>query len=128
LPPYREVFMLTSLLHGHERLMTFPRSIRSVLFLSASLFALVSPQASAQLAPGGWVESQGAAPRARWSPDLLKSFKPDVFLGSHGSFFDFEQKAAKRAKKPNPFIDPEGYRKFVDDMERKFKAAVAKKQ
>jgi len=60
--------------------------------------------------------------------EVLKSFKPDVFLGSHGSFFDFEQKAAKRAKKPNPFIDPEGYRKFVDDMERKFKAAVAKKQ
>jgi metallo-beta-lactamase class B len=51
--------------------------------------------------------------------ELLRSLKPDVFLGARGSYFDLERKYAKRAAKPNPFIDPEGYRKFVDESPRR---------
>jgi len=46
--------------------------------------------------------------------DELRTLKPDVFLGSHAAFFDLEGKYARRDKKPNPFIDPDGYRKFVE--------------
>ena len=51
--------------------------------------------------------------------DELRSLKPDVFLGSRGTFFDLEGKYARRETKPNPFIDPDGYRKFVDETHRR---------
>jgi metallo-beta-lactamase class B len=51
--------------------------------------------------------------------DVLRSLKPDIFLGSQASFFNLEKKYAKRNTKPNPFIDPEGYRKFVDEGSRR---------
>jgi metallo-beta-lactamase class B len=49
----------------------------------------------------------------------LRALKPDVFLGARGSFFDLEGKYARRDKKPNPFIDPDGYRKFIDESPRR---------
>ncbi|HEX9163093.1 MAG TPA: subclass B3 metallo-beta-lactamase, partial [Thermoanaerobaculia bacterium] len=59
---------------------------------------------------------------------FLRSIHPDIFLGSHGSFFDLARKSAALRKHPkrNPFIEPEGYTKFVDEMEKKFKEMVAK--
>ena len=51
--------------------------------------------------------------------EVLRSLKPDVFLGARGSYFDLERKYAHRNAKPNPFIDPEGYRKFVDESPRR---------
>ena len=60
-----------------ERLMTSQPTVRMLFLLAAFLLAPDPLQiASAQPAAGGWVESQGAAPRARWSPDILKSFVP----------------------------------------------------
>lgn len=54
---------------------------------------------------------------------LLKSLKCDVFLGPHGSFFDMNEKRVRLAKgeKSNPFIDPRGYRQFVERTERDFR-------
>jgi metallo-beta-lactamase class B len=52
-------------------------------------------------------------------PDALRALKPDVFLGSHAAFFDLERKWARRAEDPNPFIDPAGYRKFIDESARR---------
>ena len=34
------------------------------------------PQATAQTAPGGWIEKQGTAIRSRWTPSYLQSFVP----------------------------------------------------
>jgi metallo-beta-lactamase class B len=54
--------------------------------------------------------------------DVLKSLKCDVFLGAHGSYFDMAAKIA-RAKENlavNPFIDPDGYKQFVQRMEQRF--------
>jgi metallo-beta-lactamase class B len=50
---------------------------------------------------------------------LLRSFKCDVFLGPHGSFFSLDEKWTRleRGRKQNPFIDPEGYRQFIDRTE-----------
>ena len=52
----------------------------------------------------------------------LKNIKADVFLASHGQFFDLNQKAEKlrAGAKPNPFIDPAGYQRFVARMTKAF--------
>ena len=53
---------------------------------------------------------------------LLKSLHCDVFLGPHGSFFSLLEKAArlKQGEKNNPFIDPNGYRAFLEGSEKGF--------
>ncbi len=53
----------------------------------------------------------------------------DVFLGAHGSFFDFESKRARLAASPsgpNPFIDREALGRHVDRYEREFEEKLAK--
>jgi metallo-beta-lactamase class B len=57
----------------------------------------------------------------------LKALPCDVFLGAHGSYFGMEAKFAQR--KPgaaNPFVDPEGYKKYVAEREQTFRAELAK--
>jgi metallo-beta-lactamase class B len=62
---------------------------------------------------------------------VLKKLPCDIFLSDHGSFFSFEQKRERLARgdKPNPFIDPAGYKRFVCDYEKEFhqKLSVQKK-
>lgn len=52
----------------------------------------------------------------------LKALPCDVFLGAHGSFFSLQQKLEelRKGNGQNPFIDPEGYRRFVRDEEFQF--------
>ncbi|HEY8563403.1 MAG TPA: subclass B3 metallo-beta-lactamase [Pyrinomonadaceae bacterium] len=59
---------------------------------------------------------------------VLKKVKADVFLASHGSFFDLAEKAArlKKGESPNPFIDPQGYREFIAATEKDFREKLAK--
>lgn len=58
---------------------------------------------------------------------VLKSLHCDIFLGAHGSYFGMEEKyAAMRAGAKNPFIDSEGYRKFVTETENHFREELAK--
>jgi len=45
----------------------------------------------------------------------LHALHPDIFLGSHGSFFGLAEKM-----KTHNFVDPGGYRAFVDAMEAAF--------
>ncbi len=54
--------------------------------------------------------------------DTLGKIKADVFLSSHGQFFDLLEKAEKlkNGAKPNPFIDPKGYQTFVERMRKAF--------
>ncbi|MFL6301614.1 MAG: subclass B3 metallo-beta-lactamase [Terriglobales bacterium] len=60
----------------------------------------------------------------------LQALHPDVFLGSHASFYDLKTKRAKQLKgsAPNPFIDPTGYQAFVADNEKTFEAELKKQQ
>lgn len=53
----------------------------------------------------------------------LRSLPCDVFLASHGSFFDLAGKRAAlmHGAKSNPFIDPAGYRSYVDRSEAVFR-------
>lgn len=49
----------------------------------------------------------------------LKSLPCDVFLVSHGHMFGMEEKIRRmeQGAKPNPFIDPDGYKKFIAEYE-----------
>ncbi|MGH9704729.1 MAG: subclass B3 metallo-beta-lactamase [Candidatus Acidiferrales bacterium] len=52
----------------------------------------------------------------------LRQLPCDIFLGAHGNFFDLLAKTERlrRGDKPNPFIDPEGYKKYLDSSEAAF--------
>ncbi|MGH9734599.1 MAG: subclass B3 metallo-beta-lactamase [Candidatus Acidiferrales bacterium] len=53
---------------------------------------------------------------------VLRSLPCDVFLGAHGQFFNLTAKREVLAHSPkqNPFIDPAGYRAYVDNADRAF--------
>ena len=57
----------------------------------------------------------------------LKTLKCDVFLASHGSFFDLQGKAARLAAgaRPNPFIDPNGCSAFFAKAQAAFDQRLA---
>ena len=58
----------------------------------------------------------------RKSFQILAALPCDIFLGSHGSFFDLDRK-----RKTHDFVDPEGYRRFLEasraDFEKKVTSA-----
>lgn len=56
----------------------------------------------------------------------LRSLPCDVFLGAHGSFFSLLEKVAELKKNPdsNPFIDPAGYRQYLDHSQAAFEAEL----
>jgi metallo-beta-lactamase class B len=53
---------------------------------------------------------------------VLKKLPCDIFLSDHGSFFSFEEKRQRlmRGENPNPFIDTDGYKRFVAHFEKEF--------
>jgi metallo-beta-lactamase class B len=55
---------------------------------------------------------------------ILKSLKPDVWVSSHAMFFDMKGKSA-RSGPPNPYIDPDGYRRFIAQGEERFRKLLA---
>jgi metallo-beta-lactamase class B len=61
-----------------------------------------------------------------------RTFPVDVFLSSHASFYHMAEKYEKLQTRkpgdPNPFVDPQGYKAHVDEYEKSFEAAVAKRQ
>jgi len=60
---------------------------------------------------------------------VLRSLHCDIFLGAHGSYYDLERKYARlKAAGANPFVDPDGYRKYVDDREQAFRRELAKQR
>ncbi|MCU1325727.1 MAG: Beta-lactamase [Bryobacterales bacterium] len=57
--------------------------------------------------------------------DVLKSLKCDVFLGAHGGYYGMNAKYGQIGKGANPYIDPAGYRAFVEKSEKTFHAQLA---
>ncbi len=53
----------------------------------------------------------------------LRALPVDVFLTQHGSAFGLADKAArlKAGATPNPFIDPDGYKRWIDTGEQNFR-------
>ena len=61
---------------------------------------------------------------------LLKSLPCDIFLGAHGNYYGMEAKYARLQREPktNPFVDPEGYRAYVEDRDKNFRNISQKQQ
>ena len=60
---------------------------------------------------------------------VLKSLPCDVFLGAHGNYYGMEEKFARIAQgTTNPFIDPEGYHRYVAEREQAFLEELHKLQ
>jgi metallo-beta-lactamase class B len=60
---------------------------------------------------------------------VLKSLPCDIFLGAHGVYYDMDNKLKRlRAGDANAFVDPAGYRAYVDEREQAFHAELAKQQ
>lgn len=59
----------------------------------------------------------------------LRSLACDVFLGAHGAYYGMAEKY-ERLKQGDAlaFVDPQGYRRYVDDRERAYKAELARQQ
>ena len=59
--------------------------------------------------------------------EVLKKLPCDVFLSSHGSFFDLQGKAERlrKGETPNPFVDPKGYQEWVARSEAAYRKALA---
>jgi metallo-beta-lactamase class B len=59
----------------------------------------------------------------------LRKMHVDVFLASHGSFYNLEAKYPKLGKDgENPFIDPAGFQAHIDEKEKSFKDELARQQ
>jgi metallo-beta-lactamase class B len=59
---------------------------------------------------------------------VLHGIKADVFVAEHGSVFGLEEKARKVGAGANPFVDPQGYQRFVDASERAYLKQLAEEQ
>lgn len=57
----------------------------------------------------------------------MRSFKVDIFLSAHASQFGMLEKreAIRQGTRSNPFIDPEGYLRYVEQTEKAFRDRLA---
>lgn len=61
--------------------------------------------------------------------EVLKALPCDIFLGAHAGYYEMNRKFAQAGKgSSNPFVDPTGYKEYVADRERAFRAELAKQQ
>lgn len=60
-----------------------------------------------------------------------RTFPVDLWVSSHASFYGlaakYEKLKTRKDGDPNPFVDPEGYKAHVDEYEKSFEAALAKR-
>jgi metallo-beta-lactamase class B len=61
---------------------------------------------------------------------LLRSLPCDIFLGAHGGYYGMKEKYEKMKASPgvNAFIDPQGYRAFIDGAEKTYRAQLAREK
>lgn len=59
--------------------------------------------------------------------EVLESLPCDIFLAAHGGFFDLKEKSERLRKGEsavNPFVDPQGYRTYVERKEGDYRKAL----
>jgi metallo-beta-lactamase class B len=60
---------------------------------------------------------------------VLKSLPCDIFLGAHGAYFDMETKYPQlKDRGVSTFVDPAGYKKYVDEREQAFTIELRKQR
>jgi metallo-beta-lactamase class B len=58
---------------------------------------------------------------------VLHSLPCDIFLGAHGQYYGMLDKYARmKAGSANPFIDPQGYKSYIDAREQVYRTELAK--
>ena len=63
------------------------------------------------------------------SINKYKTMKPDVFLAAHSWFFDLAGKYKRLgAGGTNPYVDPQGFRAWVDNMEKNWNTLMAEQK
>ncbi len=61
--------------------------------------------------------------------DVLKSLPCDIFLGSHGGYFDLDSKLERLKKSDRSvFVDPAGYKAYIADREQAFQVELKRQQ
>src|SRR5262249_25531301 len=57
----------------------------------------------------------------------LKSLPCDVFLGAHGGYYDMiaKHERARKGDATNPFVDPIGYRAYIELREKVYRDTLA---
>ena len=60
---------------------------------------------------------------------IWRSLPCDIFLGAHGKYYGLEEKLPllKKGEK-NPFIDPAGYKAYIDEREKAYRAVIEQQQ
>lgn len=60
--------------------------------------------------------------------ETLKSLPCDIFLGAHGAYYGMDAKyeLSKKTGKTNPFVDPDGYKAYVELKEKTFRSQLTK--
>jgi metallo-beta-lactamase class B len=60
---------------------------------------------------------------------VLKALPVDLFLGAHGAYFGLAAKYPKlNAVGPNPFVDPAGYKAYVEERDQAFQKEWARQK
>jgi metallo-beta-lactamase class B len=61
---------------------------------------------------------------------IWRSLSCDVLLGAHGDFYDMQSKHDRLAAgaAPNPFVDPEGYRRLIAEAQGRFEDQLARER
>jgi metallo-beta-lactamase class B len=57
-----------------------------------------------------------------------KTLQADVFLAAHSWFFDLGGKYKRLGSATNPYIDPAGYKAWVDNMEKNYNTLIAEQK
>jgi len=71
----------------------------------------------------------GIADDYRRTIAMLESLKPNIWLPAHGEFFGFEEKRARAVKEGvAAWVDPDGYRRWVEKGKANFEMLVAKEK
>jgi len=63
--------------------------------------------------------------------ETLQKLPIDIFIGAHAGYYGGREKAAKAKADPtgpNPFVDPEGFKKMIDASERRFREQLARER
>jgi metallo-beta-lactamase class B len=58
----------------------------------------------------------------------FKSLPADVFLGAHSWFFDLAGKYKRLGAGSNPYVDPAGYKAWVDGQEKSYTTTLAEQK
>jgi metallo-beta-lactamase class B len=58
----------------------------------------------------------------------FKTLQGDVFLGAHSWFFDLAGKYKRLGGPTNPYVDPAGYKSWVDSQEKNYNSALAEQK